>query len=114
MAYGTYRLSTCDDAFHCFAPWAASGFRREALCLGIGFVFVSYSDNRVFSRKNEYSYSFFVSEYETNLFHVFLRVTCTMNFDYEGLPIAKLEKKISHVRPMSLVILARALVSCRP
>jgi len=37
-----------------------------------------------------------------------------VNFDYEGLPIAKLEKKISHVRPMSLVILARALVSCRP
>jgi hypothetical protein len=81
--------------------------------LGIGFVFVSYSDNRVFSRKNEYSYSFFVSEYETNLFHVFLRVTCTMNFDYEGLPtIAKLEKKISHVRPMSLVICDSCTCAC--
>ena len=61
----------------CTETYATRECTADISIVGIGFVFVSYSENRVFSRKNEYSYSFFVSEYETNLFHVFLRVTCT-------------------------------------
>ena len=52
--------------------------RRLESRVGIEFVFVSYSDIRVVSQISEYSYSFFLSEHETNLLYAEVNLrTCT-------------------------------------